>query len=256
MSTDTSAYATLGLEPGADASAIKRAYKNLMKLHHPDREGGDAGRAAEITRAYRELRLAGEVREPLDLDYYDDLSAPRTHPVRTAVMMLALAGAVTLIAGPMLALGPPSAIRAPVAAAVARPAATTNLSVIGQPVAGADIDSAVDQALRIAGSQDEMALASASRDCHEKLRQNPRITQLDRCAAFDAAAVQLLDRDPLRDRGPFSELAVTGRLMSAATIFSNDYLAIDSRLDAIRLRVELSLAARRPAQPAEGTTTG
>ena len=75
------------------------------------------------------------------------------------------------------------------------------------------------------------------------------MARLDRCAAFDDAVVQLQDRDPLRDRGPFSELAVTGRKMSGATLLSNDYLAIDSRLDQIRLRVELALAPVAP--PAE-----
>jgi len=58
--------------------------------------------------------------------------------------------------------------------------------------------------------------------------------------------VQLQDRDPLRDRGPFSELAVIGRSMRGATLLSNDYLAIDSRLKLIRLRVELALAPPPP----------
>src|SRR3954447_12331417 len=56
--TDRSAYSTLGLSAGADWDAIERAYKKLIKRYHPDRAGGDAGRAAEINRAYRELRRA------------------------------------------------------------------------------------------------------------------------------------------------------------------------------------------------------
>ena len=79
--------------------------------------------------------------------------------------------------------------------------------------------------------------------------------QLDRCAAFDDAVVQLQDRDPLRDQGPFSELAVTGRQWSAASALSDDYLAIDGRLDQIRLRVELELAPRCPT-PADRTRAG
>ena len=89
-----------------------------------------------------------------------------------------------------------------------------------------------------------MALLSASRDCHRTLRLEPSLIQLDRCAAFDDAVVQLQDRDPLWDQGPFSEIAVTGRQWSAASALSNDYLAIDGRLDRIRLRVELALAPR------------
>ena len=56
MAADTSAYAVLGLEPGTAATEIERAYKKLIKRYHPDREGGDAERAAEINRAYRDLR--------------------------------------------------------------------------------------------------------------------------------------------------------------------------------------------------------
>ena len=56
MAGHASAYAALGLKPGADAAAIERAYKKLIKQYHPDREGGDAQRAAEINRAYRDLR--------------------------------------------------------------------------------------------------------------------------------------------------------------------------------------------------------
>jgi hypothetical protein len=91
-----------------------------------------------------------------------------------------------------------------------------------------------------------MALASASRDCHHQLRSQPSLIQLDRCAAFDDAVVQLEDRDPLRDQGPFSELAVTGRIWSGATALSDDSVAIDGRLDRIRLRVEQALAGLAP----------
>jgi hypothetical protein len=73
--------------------------------------------------------------------------------------------------------------------------------------------------------------------------------QLDRCAAFDDAVVELQNRDPLRDQGPFSELAVTGRQMNAAAMLSNDYVAIDGRLDRIRLRVELVIAPALPTTP-------
>jgi hypothetical protein len=87
-----------------------------------------------------------------------------------------------------------------------------------------------------------MALARTSRDCHHRLRSNPSLVQLDRCAAFDDAVVQLQDRDPLRDQGPFSEIDVTGRIWSGAAALSDDSVAIDGRLDRIRLRVELTLA--------------
>src|ERR671916_683191 len=98
MPTDASAYATLGLEPGADSAAVERAYKRLIKEHHPDRAGGDARRAAEINRAYRELR-AGR-RDALELH---DEGFAEDRQVRGAVLILAAAGAVTLlaVAGPL-----------------------------------------------------------------------------------------------------------------------------------------------------------
>jgi hypothetical protein len=58
---DASAYESLGLDPGADQAAVERAYKRLIKEHHPDRDGGDPARATEINRAYRELREGGAV---------------------------------------------------------------------------------------------------------------------------------------------------------------------------------------------------
>ena len=67
MTGEASAYAALGLEPGADAATVEQAYKRLIKEHHPDRSGGDALRAAEINRAYRELRAGRELRDPLEL---------------------------------------------------------------------------------------------------------------------------------------------------------------------------------------------
>jgi hypothetical protein len=58
--------------------------------------------------------------------------------------------------------------------------------------------------------------------------------------------VQLQDRDPSWDGGPFSQPAVSRRQWSAASALSNDYLAVDGRLDRIRLEVELALAQQRP----------
>ena len=123
-----------------------------------------------------------------------------------------------------------------------------------RPLNTSTIDAAVNEALRVARSGDEMALSRASGDCHRALRSEPDLVKLDRCAAFDDAVVQLQDRDPLRDQGPFSEIAVTGRVWSAATAISDDSVAIDGRLDRIRLRVELALAPAVQAQalPANG----
>src|SRR6266550_2660946 len=101
MAGDGSSYAALGLEPGADPAAIERAYKRLIKRYHPDREGGDAKRAAEINRAYRELRGAA-AKDELVLHDSDVLVSNSPFPWVGAALALAAALLVLLIiAGPM-----------------------------------------------------------------------------------------------------------------------------------------------------------
>jgi hypothetical protein len=247
MSGDASAYDSLGLDPGADAGAVERAYKRLIKEHHPDRDGGDSARAAEINRAYRELRKPRSealAKDALELhDHPVDDRRRRIGWVIPAVCAIGGVAALVLATGPMWSSlrdwSPASAQTLPLTSAAA---AAVTLDGMDKPLSAAAIDGAVSDARHIAATGDEMGLAAASTLCHRKLRGNPDVAQLDRCAAFDDAVVQLQDRDPLRDRGPFSELAVTGRQWSAASELSNDYLAIDGRLDRIRLRVELALA--------------
>lgn len=246
MAADASAYAALGLAPDAGSVSIEAAYKRLIKEHHPDREGGDAKRAAEINRAYREIRVERNLKDPLELN---DALPARPEGGRAWVMialLLAAGTAFLAITQPTLSNG--ASAGAPRLLADRAQAAATGAELMNRPLHLAAIDGATRNALELARTSDEMALASASRDCHHALRSEPSLLQLDRCAAFDDAVVQLQDRDPLRDQGPFSELAVTGRLWSGATALSNDYVAIDGRLDRIRLRVELALApAMEPA---------
>jgi hypothetical protein len=242
MPADVSAYATLGLEPDADAAAIDRAYRDLIKRYHPDRDGGDLRRAAEITRAYRELKTPA-VREDLILNDLDVVAEPR---FTWAGAALATVGAALIL---LLAAGPISrqmeVPRLPLGLTEV-PARTAD--IMSSPLAGGAISASVAESARLARSSDEMALATASRNCHHQLRLSPSLEALDRCIAFDDAVVLLQDRDPLRDQGPFSEIAVTGRQWSAAQALSNDNLAIDSRLDRIRLEVELALSP--PPEPA------
>jgi len=56
------ALETLGLPETATRDAIRARYKDLVKLHHPDANGGDRsseGRLQEIIQAYKLLRTAG-----------------------------------------------------------------------------------------------------------------------------------------------------------------------------------------------------
>ena len=245
MAGDGSAYAALGLTPDADAAAIERAYKNLIKRYHPDREGGDARRAAEITKAYRELRgpVAKDALELNDFDAGDGRSSLGWIGVAIAAM-----GAIAIL---LLVAGPASRITAVPSMPLGHAeAATAAGDPMDAPLAASAIDRAVGAALRLNRNSDEMALAATSRDCPHQLRVEPSLAGLDRCAAFDDAVVLLQDRDPLRDQGPFSELAVTGRQWSAAQGLSDDNLAIDGRLDRIRLKVEMALAAPTVPPPA------
>lgn len=256
MAGRASAFATLGLEPGADAAAVEKAYKRLIKQHHPDREGGDASRAAEITKAYRELRGGKARQDPLEFN--EDFGARQRRPSWPVAALVAGAciGLVLLI-GPSV----PQA-RALWAARNGLPLPahhSAHVAGLANPMAedlhvGA-IDAAVAKALHLYRTKDEFALAAASRECQRRFREDPGTPMLDRCAAFDDAVVGLQDRDPLRDSGPFAPLAVTGRQWSAASTLSDDYLAIDSRLDQIRLRVEVLLAPQvPPIAPAESNS--
>jgi hypothetical protein len=242
MGGDPSAYAALGLEPGADAAVVERAYKKLIKEHHPDRAGGSATRAAELNRAYRDI-IGPRAKDALEFH-----ERPDEIPRRPGWVIAGGALAVGLVAGLLLA-GPMGQLwtKSSPALPLVRGATAAAPDPMNQPLNLPAIDGAALQAVRMSRYQDEMALAAESRNCHHALRTAPSVAQLDRCAAFDDAVVQLQDRDPLRDQGPFGELAVTGRLWSGASSLSDDYLAIDGRLDRIRLRVELQLAADQPA---------
>lgn len=244
MPRHASPFAILGLEPGADRAAIERAYKRLIKLYHPDRKGGDGPRAAEINRAYRELRNAPPKAVLELLDYPLKRRGSRGRWILVTLCAVAAAGTWLVAGGP---IAPPvvedgrliaGTVHPPLKAAAAAP----QLDAMDEPLGTAEINQAVQDAEALSRSADDMGLVAASEDCHGKLRSDPSVDQLDRCAAFDDAVVQLQGRDPSRDVGEFSEIAVTGRQWSAASALSDDYMAIESRLDRIRLRVEMTLA--------------
>jgi hypothetical protein len=246
MAGRASAFAVLGLEAGADSAAVEQAYRRLIKQHHPDRAGGDSSRAAEITKAYRELRGGRAAEDPLQFN--DDLAGRKPRRLTIAAMI-----AVAALAALALVLGRSAPLsRTTAAAGTQLPMGHAGSGSISSPetmdeeLHVEEIDGAVRDALQLFRTSDETALANASRDCQLRFRDNPGTAMLDRCAAFDDAVIGLQDRDPLRDQGPFAPLAVTGRQWSAASTLSDDYLAIDGRLDRVRLRVEMELAAQLP----------
>jgi hypothetical protein len=61
---DRRAFETLGFKASAKSEEIKRAYKALVKIHHPDANGGDKGseeRLRSIIAAYSHLKTKGFV---------------------------------------------------------------------------------------------------------------------------------------------------------------------------------------------------
>ena len=53
-------YKTLGVERNADPDTIKRAYRKLASLYHPDKEGGSKVKFQEVEEAYRTLSDPGK----------------------------------------------------------------------------------------------------------------------------------------------------------------------------------------------------
>ncbi len=241
-----SALEVLGLEPGADRRAIDEAFRRLMKQHHPDRPGGDSARAAEVIHAYRALRPGALVPVAVELRHSPARIAARRRWWIIAMVLLGCAILALWLAGLAAPVGPATA-PARLGSEVARELGfgrDREPSLIERPLDQRVIEQAADEAKAMFRDRDEMALAEKSRECRAEFRRTRSVADFDRCVAFDAAVILLQDRDPLRDQGPFREVAVIRRHWSDAALLSSDSLAIDSRLDRIRLRVEMRLAPR------------
>jgi hypothetical protein len=241
-----SAYAELGLRPGADRAQIEEAYRRLIKLYHPDRAGGDGGRAAEITRAYRELR---DRPSPLPVRVQPDFQpALRRRKSRLPLVLILFAAVVAMLGigrttGLFRLYTPPAA--APPMMAAAREDGSTSLPTplddLEEPLSKSAIDRSAADALRLYSQGSAASLAGYSRACQSQFRNHPDVVWFDTCSAYDEAVVLLQSRDPIADSGPFNPTAVTGREMGEAGLLSDDSLAADSRLHKIRSRVELVL---------------
>lgn len=262
MHASASAYAALGLEPGADRAAVEDAYRRLIKIHHPDRSGGDSSRAAEINRAYHELRRQTEIdrsHAPVPSPSAPRRSSAARRSRRKSrrresrrsdgrlwpVLVLSVAILMVIERERLIEQAPRwigwlADIR-PGLPSGRGSAVAIDSSALDGPLVEPAITRSINQAVSLVQRGDEDQLAAQSRNCHRRLRSEPGLAQLDRCAAFDDAVVALADRDPLNDRGAFSASAVTARQMTAASLLSRDYLAIERRLDRIRMTVQLAL---------------
>ena len=251
MRGEESAYAVLGLRPGAGRATVDEAYRRLIKRHHPDRTGGDGSRAAEINRAYTQIRRQiGEPPRPRrPVAVRKQASKPPARR-RRAAWMLATALVVLVTAGIAydVPVGSSNRFRsadpfewptqdygAPVTvAAVSR-------ADFEEPLQTAVIDRAIADAMRFHAERDPAAMFEFSRSCHNRLRADPSLTWFDSCTAFDEAVVIVTGADPLEDSGPFNASSVMARQMGAARMLSDDLPAADSRLRQIRSRVELTI---------------
>jgi hypothetical protein len=163
MVGDESAYAVLGLEPGADAATIDQAYRRLIKLHHPDREGGDPERAKEIIHAYREIRASRGFKNPLVLvEEPERRGGGARRWVFGAIGVAAGLGFLLLATGPLdpvlKSLWPAAAPRLK----MGHVAAAAIVDPMDQPLHLKAIVGAIRDATYLSRSRDEMALASAS----------------------------------------------------------------------------------------------
>ena len=248
-----SAYSELGLRPGADRAQIEEAYRRLIKLHHPDRPGGDGERAAQINRAYRELR--NQPLETVPVQVQTPFESPRRRPRfrwRGVIAISIAAGAILFFSRE------PGIFRSTQSAAAgAVPVMTadrddfsgrsvTPLDNLQEPLSKSAIDRSAADALNLFQHSNSASLAGYSRGCQSQFRDHPDVVWFDACAAFDEAVVLLQSRDPAADSGPFNPAAVTSREMGAAGILSDDSLAADSRLRQIRSRVEMVLLSKLP----------
>jgi curved DNA-binding protein CbpA len=68
----TTHYETLGIPPEATAERIKRSYRRLVKIYHPDRFPGGSEAHAEAEKKIREINIAyGVLSKPLNRVKYD-----------------------------------------------------------------------------------------------------------------------------------------------------------------------------------------
>ena len=255
-------YAVLGLRPGAGRAQVDEAYRRLIKLYHPDRTGGDGGRAAEINRAYTQIRRG--LPEPPSMRR--SVPVPIHPPDRRVERRTALAATGLLLAAAAagVALNLPRGAQIDLDSLRWGDPVRSVGTVIGvqpvdfdEPLNATLVDRSIADAMRFYEAGDSSATLEFSRSCHNQMRDQPSLAWFDSCAAFDEAIALLDSGNALAEGGAFSSSAVVARHIAAARLLSRDILAADSRLHAIRSRVELELIPRMDeAASAELGTSG
>jgi hypothetical protein len=246
------AYAMLGLRPGADRETVERAYRRLIKEHHPDRLGGNGERASEINRAYTLIRKTPAYPPPVPIPQRTGRAERRGGGV-FAFLIVGLVAVTSLIV--FTAGGTGESPWASLQASIERGGETVVTSGpprpgLEEPIATSLIDLAVADAVRLHESAETRSMAANSAECLRALRAEPSAARFDSCAAFDEAVSILETGRAGFQRGPFNAAAVSARQVAAGRLFSTDTFAVDSRLQQIRSRVQLALFPTIPDPPA------
>lgn len=256
MPASPASYALLGLPPGATRAAVDRAYRALMKRHHPDL-GGDPERAASINRAYADITRPADsapAQTPSDLAaaLYQRHQAqrrsarairrkPRRWP-RWLLLGAVLAGLAWAGREPLANLVwdlkwryfPPVGQTGVAGDALASGGGLARGALATAPLDPAVIAAAEAMARQNIASGGMGAAAEASRRCFIAFHALPTLAGYDRCVAFDNA-VLLIGGFGIADRGGFSAGAVTARQIEAARTLDGNYENIEARIDRIRL---------------------
>lgn len=248
MRGERSAYDVLGLEPGAEREEVERSYRRLIKIYHPDRPDGDRAKAEQVIEAYRSI-----ISRPLGVDdmVFNEPPAKTTSSASWQIAGLLLAIGLLLLAP----LGGPfdsefgSRLRAVDLSGRTGDAASSANGTLraGMPIDDRLIGRVAAEAWHDFSTRTEDELADISRSCHREFLRATDVRRFDRCVAYDRAIIVLQDRDPVGDKGPFQESAVVRRHWADAAQLTRDVYAIDTRLDRIRLEVELALASASPS---------
>ena len=257
MTGATSPYILLGLKPDADRAAIDEAYRRLIKLHHPDRSGGDATRAAEINFAYARLKRAGESypdRASAAVDADIARRAANAHPPLQASARRSLLWPALIMLVALVAITNRERIVDWSANSSARPAvsAAAQPGPVIQPVRArlsgppdpAMVAHGVAVAATLLARRSLVVAGSRSEACFDQLDAAPDPDLFDRCVAFDAAVVALTGSAMLEQHSPFSLAAMARRHIRAARLLSTDDKASRARLARIRSEVDALIGAR------------
>ena len=212
MAHDASAYAALGLRAGG------RRDRHRARLQKADQatSSGPRGRGFRSRRGDqpRLPRASLSARAERCAVLIDDRAARRGGGgwVRAAIVLLLALAVLLAVTGPVGALHAPAGA-APRADA-SEAAKSRRRGRVGRDESAAPPrrrqERRAPRPWRCSANVTIWRCSAPAAIATAALRIEPSVTQLDRCAAFDDAIVQLEDRDPMWDQGPFSQIAVTG----------------------------------------------